>query len=545
MEKINIKLFLKVFRKIIISIGIILTITALLNNTIPYISKQIFDIGITNKNKQVVLIFTISIILMYILKSILNYLLEYVLLKSSAKTISIVKKDIVSQIIDLPMTFYDEHSSSYILSRINEINSLSNVFTPTIFNFLTSIISSFVAMAVILSKSKILSFICILFIPILYIITNISLNNLKKTSKDLMEASAVANNTIHTSLEGVSTLKQLNIEESIINKISNSIDNVSKKTILQNKTVSKGMNIISLTTLVFQSIAVLIISLFVIDGDLTMGDYISLSQYIILVYAPVMNFQNFKVSIRPTLAAIDRINEILSNTEEITNDIGIDKIKKIEFKNISFKYKGNSENSIRDVTFSLCENNKLSIIGKNGSGKTTITKLLLGLYSEYEGNIEINDIDIRNINIKNLRSRIGVVPQNIYLFESSIYENIKLGNTDLTDLEINERLNEISKFNFLEGIDLDKKVIENGKNLSKGQIQKIALTRMLIKDVDVFIFDEATSNLDVQSRLEFKKLMNNISFNKLCIFINHDNEIDDMIDVKLTLNSEKDIVAYV
>lgn len=178
---------------------------------------------------------------------------------------------------------------------------------------------------------------------------------------------------------------------------------------------------------------------------------------------------------------------------------------------------------------------KLALIGHNGSGKTTLVKILLGYYEVGEDKVLINGIDINKIKKESLRQCIGFVPQNIFLFEMSVFENIRVGNTDMDVEEFSENLKKLQDCGFLEGIDMSTVIIDNGKNLSKGQIQQIAIARTLVKTHSLYIFDEATSYLDKAAKSALHDLLKNKIKKEICIFICHDNDFDDITNKEFIL----------
>ena len=174
-------------------------------------------------------------------------------------------------------------------------------------------------------------------------------------------------------------------------------------------------------------------------------------------------------------------------------------------------------------------------MGKNGRGKTTIAKLLLGFYKNYSGSIRINGIELKTISLSDLRSRVGTVAQNVVLFTGTLLDNIRYIAPDLKESEIISALDnagmDISEF--ADG--LQTMICENGKNLSGGQKQKIAIARMIVKNPDVMIFDEATSNLDIATSDIVKKSIRTLFSEKICIIITHDPNIATLADTVIEL----------
>ncbi|KPC97809.1 ABC transporter ATP-binding protein [Geobacillus thermocatenulatus] len=543
------KFYLKKSLKNVVILVLLTLFISFLSNIIPILSQMVFDEGIMKNNVFNITVYSSILIGVYIGRGVLNHFSDYLISATSAKIIANVKNEIIQKILKMPVSFFDNQSTAYILSRLNEVNSLSSIFTPTVFNFLSSTISMIGALMYILSKSIEIFVACVSFIPVVYIISNTSITSLNRYSREMLEATANTNNKIHSALEGIIALKELNEEEHMNQSITKEVNQLALKTIHQSKTASKSSQMLNVMVLVVQTLIIGIIGFFITNKKLTIGDYVSMTQYVGMIYSPLIMLQSFKLSIQPAIAAISRINSMLSsnNTENIEESTGkkIDCIKFVKFENVSFKYDTSNESILNNICFDLYSGDRIAFIGKNGSGKTTIAKLLLGFYKNYSGNITINDYELRELDINSLRSKIGIVPQNIYLFEGSVKENIRIGNRVLSEEEFQRRLDRLLEYGFLDGLDLNKKIIDNGKNLSKGQIQQIAFARIFMKDVDVLIFDEATSNMDQNAKEAFQNILLDLLHDKICLFISHTDELMYLVNKKIVLNDGKaDIVYY-
>ncbi|MBE2935923.1 ABC transporter ATP-binding protein [Anoxybacillus flavithermus] len=548
------KFYLKKSLKNVVILVLLTLFISFLSNIIPILSQMVFDEGIMKNNVFNIAVYSSILIGVYIGRGVLNHFSDYLISATSAKIIANVKNEIIQKILKMPVSFFDKQSTAYILSRLNEVNSLSSIFTPTVFNFLSSTISMIGALMYILSKSIEIFVACVSFIPVVYIISNTSITSLNKYSREMLEATANTNNKIHSALEGIIALKELNEEEHMNQSITKEVNQLALKTIHQSKTASKSSQMLNVMVLVVQTLIIGIIGFFITNKKLTIGDYVSMTQYVGMIYSPLIMLQSFKLSIQPAIAAISRINSMLSsnNTENIEESTGkkIDCIKFVKFENVSFKYDTSNESILNNICFDLYSGDRIAFIGKNGSGKTTIAKLLLGFYKNYSGNITINDYELKELDINSLRSKIGIVPQNIYLFEGSVFEgsvkeNIRIGNRVLSEEEFQKRLDRLLEYGFLDGLDLNKKIIDNGKNLSKGQIQQIAFARIFMKDVDVLIFDEATSNMDPNAKEAFQNILLDLLHDKICLFISHTDELMYLVNKKIVLNDGKaDIVYY-
>lgn len=301
--------------------------------------------------------------------------------------------------------------------------------------------------------------------------------------------------------------------------------------------LSKGSKITTGTILCIDIILTGIIAVLVVLNKLKLADYISLIQYVSLVFAPIVSLQSLKIIAKPVLVSLQRINEMIyeegdSKKIEITEIQGIEQIN---INNLNFSYRVEDEYILKEINLCLKPKDKLALIGHNGSGKTTLVKILLGYYEVGEDKVLINGIDINKIKKESLRQCIGFVPQNIFLFEMSVFENIRVGNTDMDVEEFSENLKKLQDCGFLEGIDMSTVIIDNGKNLSKGQIQQIAIARTLVKTHSLYIFDEATSYLDKAAKSALHDLLKNKIKKEICIFICHDNDFDDITNKEFIL----------
>lgn len=205
----------------------------------------------------------------------------------------------------------------------------------------------------------------------------------------------------------------------------------------------------------------------------------------------------------------------------------------LHVNNLNFSYHTSGKKVLESINLHLGPKDKLALIGKNGSGKTTFVKILLGYYQVDEKSILINGFDINRIRMDTLRQCIGFVPQNIFLFEMSILENIRMGNTAMDRTTFSKNLNEIIEYGFLHGLDINAIIVDNGKNLSKGQIQQIAIARVLVRTL--YIFDEATSYLDKEAKEALHNFLKNKVKENICIFICHDNDFDDIANKQFLL----------
>lgn len=503
----------------ILSLFFMMIISSVLTLLPPYLVGYILDEGVAKTSIETITYCSIFLGFVYICSFAVNYFISQNLTKTSSYFIADLKNDLFTKILKLPMEFFDKQQTGYIFERIKETESLNVFFSPVFLKFVTSIVSFAGALVLVCSIRWELSLILLLFLPVIYYFTNYSSIKIKKASKALLETTAQTSGKVQENIGGISAVKELKMENQRSSEISRQLKQVADKSVKR----GKMMNIASVLLIVFSGI-------FIIKGKMSLGNYWAVSQYALLIFAPMQLLASISIMVQPGIAALTRINELLKlkTEDEICGNRQVGKIENIVFSDVSFGY--NEKTVIDNFNMAISRNEKIALLGKNGSGKTTIAKLLLGFYKDYSGSIRINDIEIKNVSLSDLRNRVGIVAQNIVLFSGTLLDNIRFIAPQLDGHEIISALSkaglDISEF----AGGLQAVISENGKNLSGGQKQKIALARMIIKNPDVMIFDEATSNLDIETSNLVKQSIHTIFAEKTCIIITHDPDMASLAD---------------
>ncbi len=504
--------------------SVFLTISSMLAIFIPYLSKiAIDDALIQNKNVKLLTYLVILMAIIHITRSIFSGTTQYLFTKLNQEIMVSIKKDVFKKIMKLPFSFYDKVKSGYILSRIAEIEGLSFFFSPNLINQLIRILEFFFALFMMLYLNWKLTLIILIILPLYYLMLKPLSTGMVNITQNLLESSARLAGNLQERISGFEVIKTFGKEEKEVKNIEEAFKNISQKNLIQSIffTIFAEFNI-TLTAL----IGLLVLwkgGMDIINGRFTLGGYIAFISYLQRLYSPIQSFAVFNLTFYPSLVSLKRLNEILSlSEEEDLGEIYFDTVKeKIEFQNIYFSYDGKN-NILEDFNIEIKKGEKLIIQGPNGSGKSTIIRLLLRMYEPIQGKIFIDNIDIKKYKLSSIREKIGIVSQNIFLFDDTIRNNILYANPQASDMDIIQVLKDMELFDFFmeefsEG--LDTIIGERGLRVSGGQRKIIAFLRALLKKPEILILDEATSEIDMRIEKQIFRYINEKLKDKICIVI--------------------------
>lgn len=499
----------------------------------PYLTKLAFDEGVMNRNLNLLTKYVLVLAGVYILKSFLNYLSSALFTLLSQNTLFDIKKDLTNRILKLPLEFFSNSESGYIVSRFKEADSLSSLFSLQSFKLILSIFEFIGAMVIMFSLNVRLTLLLILVIPIFYLVSRTFESGFAKVTSETMEKGAIFHGKFQQSISGAEEIKRMALEEKEAQNINEVNKEYVKSSIKYGILLSFGSEAIMLLSSLVSVLLLYLGGQSVIQESISIGTYMAFTGYFGKLYAPVVNWSLSMYTFKPAFVALERIRDFFmkySEEDETLDKIKIDKINEIEMKKVRFCYPDGKEYVLRNFNLKAERGDKVLLKGPNGSGKSTVIRLLLGFYENYEGEILINGVELNKLSKKSLRSRVSIVSQKIFLFNDTIENNIKIiDNVDDEKYEIVLRKSGLKAF--VESLPLKDQTLvgENGVKLSGGEIHKLAIARAMVKsDSDVFIFDEATAHLDKGTRELIKKFIKEELDDKICIIIDHSDYFDDV-----------------
>lgn len=505
----------------IVFLSFIIFFTLIFSSIDPLIFTILLDYIIPDKNTSLLLVLIVCYIMIIILRSLLKLCQTYIYNFISIKILYKLKSDLFRKIQDVDLSFFRKYDKGDIISRMEtDIHTVQYFTTTLLLGIITDagvLIVSLTAAAFINLK---LLLIMIPFIPIFYYFTDKSGIKLTKLTRNVREQSAKILSFIEKTISGIATIKD-NVSE---NKRTKQFIGLSRD--ITEVTINRGFlaGIINISIEAF-SISLPVILLFigaysVINDELTAGLLVAYYTYLLRVFQPINRLSRLNVTFKNVKVSMERIYDLFSYENKIIESKHA--IQKryfdcvIKFKSITFSYDGET-NILKNFNLSIHKGEKIALTGLSGSGKSTIINLLLRHYDTYNGVIEIDGIDIKSISLKSFRKLFGRISQNETLIFNDVINNILFYN-EKTD---NSKLEDYAKDLGIDHLLSDDNRCVNDSSLSKGEVQRIAILRELLKENQILILDEATSNLDLHNeKIVIDKVLEYFK-DKTVIFIAH------------------------
>ncbi|HEB9289201.1 TPA: ABC transporter ATP-binding protein [Campylobacter coli] len=520
---IRFKLFYKKYKKefAIAIFGMILTSIGTAGSFASL--KPILDYIFVEKNEALLYTLPFLLVVIYILKNLGFYLQTYYLSFIGMDTLRILRFEVLKNLLRLDIDFFKRNRNGELVSRCtNDINALQSIVSNIIPDFFRELLTIVGLLIVVFYQSPTLAFFALVILPCAILPLVHFARKLKKYARSIQE----------TNSDLLSRLSEIfsNIE---LIKASNTQNKESEKFAKQNNELCrlnlKSTRIDALTSPLMEIIgslgvaAVIIIGgREVIHGTMSVGSFFAFITALFAIYTPLKRLSSLYGKLQGAIAASERTFYLLDLEPQILNGSKkLESIERVKFKQVEFAYKNPYKSVLKDINFEFNKGEILALVGTSGGGKSSIINLLMRFYDKQKGEILLNDLDISEFSIESLHDRIGLVTQNIYLFNDSFAENIAYSE-ELNEEKIIKALKLANAYDFVQEMGgIYAEIKEHGKNLSGGQKQRIAIARALYKNPDLLIFDEATSALDNESEKAIIETIENLKKDRLILMIAH------------------------
>ena len=493
----------------------------------PVVLEKIVDENLTQYNYDFFPQYILIMVLLLILEVFCNYSFIYNAGLLGQSVVKDIRVKLFNHTQNFKMKYYDKSSVGILITRtVTDMERIADIFGQGLFMILSDILKMLIVAAVMISMNWELSLIVFISLPFILLATKIFQKYMKSAFDEVRNEVANLNSFVQERVTGINVL-QLFARERVEYEKFKKINERHKKAWL--KTVWYN-SIFFPVAEIFSSLTLGLVVWYggmntVLENTASLGELTAFIMMIPMLFRPLYQIANKFNTLLMGMVAAERVFKIL-DTESSINDIGVkiaDSIKgKIRYKNVCFSY-NRSEKVIDNFNLEIQAGTTNAIVGATGSGKSTIIKLLNRFYNLDNGNIYIDDINIKDYKISSLRKNIGFVSQDVHLFSDTILNNITLKNIDIPFLRVKNAAKEIQIDEFISGLPegYNYNVRERGAGISTGQRQLISFLRVYIKDPQILVLDEATSSIDTDSELLIQNATEKITKNRTSIIIAH------------------------
>ena len=489
--------------------------------------KIMMDEILPNSLEKTLTVISIGVLVLYLFQTLLGAFRSHMLLFLSQRLDISIILGYYKHVLGLPMKFFSSRKVGEIVSRFMDASKVREAISGATLTIMIDTIMAVIGGIILYTQNSTLfavSFIVLLLYGIIVFAFN---KPLQKINRESMENNSQLTSYLVESLTGIETVKAFNSERTASFETEKKFVKLLRA-IFKNGWLNNLSGSFSGFTALAGGVAILWVGAYqTIKGSMTLGELLTFNALLGYFLDPVKNLINLQPTMQTAIVASDRLGEILDLELEqdesegkkiIPENLGGD----IDVRGLDFRY-GTRNLTLRDINISIPKGQKIALVGESGSGKTTLVKLLLKFYEYEKGDIFIKSQNIKDINTERLRERIAYISQDIFLFSGTVYENLTLGIENPTMEKVIEAAQMAQAHDFINQFPLRYETLvgENGANISGGQKQRLAIARALLKNPDILIMDEATSNLDTITEKAIEKTLNDSTKGITSIIIAH------------------------
>ncbi len=525
---LKLKRYVKSIYKLVLLNMFISMITGVISSAPILLIKRLFDKGLIGRSEKDIIYASLAMIGLAVFSGIFIYLNAVLSGRVSTVIYKLVVDDLHAKILTLDMKYFSDSKIGDIMSRFSNDATMINGIVLNVFQMVLYAFTALFYLAVAIKTDWKLSLGVTLVAPVILFIVKRYSTRLKQAGKNRQEISGELNSKLQETISGIRVIKSFTTETYEKSKFKNITSRLKLYT-------QKGINYDAKATSMSESLNYILIALMLFfggfrivrsSGSFTAGEFMTLIGSIAALYTPVKRGLKLYNNITTNLASIDRIFEILEIDSKIydkENAIEFTEFKNdIIFKDVNFSY-DTGDRVVKSLNLEIKKGEKIALVGNSGGGKSTVVNLIPRFYDVSDGSIKIDGIDLRDYKITSLRKKIGIVPQDTFLFSGSVEDNIKYGNRQATYEDIVEAAKKANAHEFIEKLPnkYDEEIGERGVKLSGGQKQRIAIARAILENPEILILDEATSALDNESEQLVQNALERLMKDKTSFVIAH------------------------
>ncbi|MDW7669545.1 MAG: ABC transporter ATP-binding protein [Bacillota bacterium] len=458
---------------------------------------------------------------------VLTYVQSMILQYSGQKIIYNIRVEMFEKLQSLSIEFFNKNPIGKLVTRVtNDTETLNELYTSVIVNSIKSIFVLIGIIVTMIAYNLRLSLITFTVIPFIVLFTLIFRKKTRKIYREIRRRVAGVNAFISEHVSGMKIVQIFAVEKDVYNRFNDENTKLKKSYMEQLKIFSIYRPSMYLLNIGAFALLIAFGGRMVLEETITIGTIVVFQRYISKFFEPIQELaEQFNV-MQSSMASSERIFNLLDEEEYIENKKVTKELKevqgRIEFKNVWFQYK-EDEWILKDVSFTVEPGETVAFVGATGAGKTTIQNLISRYYDIQKGEILVDGINIKDINLKELREKIGQMQQDVFLFTGDIKSNIRLRDESITDEEILQASKYVNADKFISKLEnkYDQKVYERGATFSAGQRQLISFARTLAFNPDILILDEATANIDTETEMLIQDAMEKLMEGRTTLVVAH------------------------
>ena len=527
--------YLKNYKGLILLALVLASINQIFSLLDPWIFRKIIDTYVTNyknyttdeffKGAGLLILAAMGVAMVSrIAKNFQDYYVNVITQRLGAKIYS----DGLAHSLELPYSVFEDQRSGETLGILQKVRTDTEKLITAFINIVfTSIVGVTFVFIYAINIHWSIAVVYVSVIPILGFISSVLSKKIKIVQKTIVkETTALAGSTTE-SLRNIELVKSLGLSSQEIKRLNNTTDKILKLELRKVKYV-RSLSFVQGTLVNLLRNGILLLMLYLIyAGRISVGEFFSLFIYSFFIFGPLQELGNIINIYRETEVSLDNFSKILNVPKEIKpkNPVRLSQITELDFRNVSFKHQSANGNALNHISFTTNNGQTIAFVGPSGAGKSTLVKLLVGLYPPVDGDILYNNVSRNDIDLDQLREKIGFVTQDTQLFSGTIRENLLFVRPEATDEECLQVLEKAACQNLLDRADngLDTVIGEGGVKVSGGEKQRLSIARALLRQPDILVFDEATSSLDSITEEEITVTIRDVSVIKdhITILIAH------------------------
>ncbi len=492
----------------------------------PIVTREMLNDLIPNRNYRMVVLFGIALLALYFVRMLLNFFIQYYGHVMGVRMQAQMRSDLFKKLETLPYKFYDNHETGKLMSRMTsdlmDISELAHHGPENLLISSISVVASFVYLSSINIWLTLIIFACV---PFLILVATMLRGKMRDAFQRSRQSIAQINASLEGSISGIRVTKAFNNSEKELEKFERGNGEFVRARKDAYKAMGRFHSTTTFVTDVFNVIVLIAGGFFLYSGAIGFGDYSAFIVSINLFISPVMTMINFMEMYQNASTGFERFIEIMDEEPEKDSEGATDAgvlEGHIELKGVSYSYDDTKE-VLKNVSLDIKKGQTFALVGPSGGGKTTICHLIPNFYKLDEGDIVIDGKSINEFTAASLRRNIGIVQQDIYLFNATIRENILYGRLDATEEEVIEAAKRANIHDYIMTLEngYDTEIGERGVRLSGGQKQRLSIARVFLKNPPILILDEATSALDNTTEILIQTALDELCRGRTTLVVAH------------------------